>query len=167
MLRAWTWLFFSAITICSGQDRLGEIMTSPEKRSAFEGKMWQGAAASVQGKDARVKNFYFVDKFRSKEFRTGSYQGTKLSSYSDRKFKTRTAPTSAVRNIPKLDRPYQTKEITPRAAPEAGREVATRAMPGVREAQVRGTAQGALDRENAPQQALTIEQVREILNRSK
>jgi hypothetical protein len=114
-------------------------------------------------KEARVSTFYLQQKKQPKQF-----AGTR--DFSARQFPTRSSAMSTARFSSNKEntnsqRTYSTSaERKVRSAPDPSKMTDTRAFAGSRQFLDRGKSQKSLQRRNPP---LTIEQVRELLNKNK
>lgn len=105
-----------------------------------------------------TKDFYTREWTRSKQ---GWGQG-------DKEFATGEANTDPGRTIQKVDEPYGTKDLEQRAAYDAAKQMPTKtAYDASRPFAVKGKAQQALDSQNPPSAPLSVDQVKELLNKSK
>ena len=135
-------------------------------QNSLQEKQFTGGG-TVTMKQARTKSFLFFKKrvpekeFATSDFRAKAFSGTRVSRYQNSE-----AKVSTTRRIPKADVPYSTAAFSAvRAAPEARRAVAVSEFAGSdRPFLVRGKRQKALDQQN---RAMTIDQVRELLNKNK
>ena len=99
------------------------------------------------------KKFGGVKEVRTKEF------GTEAS-----RFASKQASTSSRNKLTKIDAPYPTTAYVTRDTVDTGRPVETNDYAGVREFRVKGKSQKALSAQDRP---LTIDEVRELLNKNK
>ena len=133
------------------------------------GKKSFANAPSFRGKQYSGKRGYLVKKFPSKSFRTRTpWYASRRHFARDSRYDTSSANTDSDRVIQNADRSvaqeqYATSE---RSAARKRASLDTR-WQGTRPFRVRGTKQDSLDRQNAELGKLTIDQVREILNRNK
>ncbi len=132
-------------------------------QSNEQGKKFE-AAGDVLTKSARTKPF-FISR-RSWEKRYGGVQEFPVKEFgtAQSRFATREANTSSRNRLPKVNEPYATAAFVTRAAPDAGKQNATRPYAGNQQAHFVGKSQKALDQQPHP---LTIDEVRELLNKNK
>jgi hypothetical protein len=132
-------------------------------------------------RDAHVKSFYLRDGFTTKEYATNPYTTRNFwSGYF--KFDTKQANLSDRGTFAQASKQFETKAAETRTAMESGKEYATRtyATRDFRGKEARGKDQDRLDREGPAALAgpnalsredsmhvLTIDEVRELLNKSK
>jgi hypothetical protein len=121
---------------------------------------------SVTVKQARTKSFFFFKRRPEKEFPAGSFNAKEFSGTRVSQYQKAEAYVTTKRRIPKADVPYSTAAFASvREATDANKSVdipefgaATRPYLG------RGKSQKALSQQDRP---LTIDQVRELLNKNK
>jgi hypothetical protein len=140
------------------------LYADPTMKNSAEGKMFDTKAFSG-GKQISTREFIYEQKVRPKSFLTWLFGGTKVHSASDKKFATKEANPKGRYEIPNanttLDQPtYQTNESVYADKKYATRDFATR------QTEVRGTAQGSIDAQYQ-KSPMTIEQVRELLNKNR
>ena len=123
------------------------------------------ARGSTTTKQARTKDFYvpgrrFAKPFHTSAFRTKEFGAAKASRYQDSQA---TLPTRT--QIAKADVPYSTATYRHAdAAREATKTVDGSEFSGTRPFLIKGTRQDALSQQDRP---LTIDEVRELLNKNK
>ena len=137
------------------------------------------AAGSV-----RVKDFYFTQKTEPKSFRTREFHGTKSAWMGDFKFSTKEANSSGKYEIPNVGKAAETRTMRVKEARESGRTMATRELPEAnreyRGSLIRPRSQDRLTKQGPAAQAdrtigwqggnlqpLTIDDVRDLLNKNK
>jgi hypothetical protein len=137
-----------------------------------------GATFNGTGK-AFVKDFYFIDRFRPRSFDTRTFFGTKDHWAGDFKFKTNAANLNTSGIIANATKPYGTKTSETKAANESNKESATRTYANSGQWRGRGKSQDRFDRDGPKAQGdssvglqgnmhpLTIEEVRDLLNKNK
>ena len=120
----------------------GEVLTKRVQTKPFwmPRRMWE-------------KKYAGVKEVRTKEF------GTATS-----RFASKEANTTPRNKLTNVDKPIATTAYVTRDTGDIGKTVNTTDYAGVRPFLVRGKAQGALDAQN---RSLTIEEVRELLNKNK
>jgi hypothetical protein len=128
---------------------------------------------------AFVKDFYFIDRFRPRAFDTRTFFGSKDHWAGDFKFKTDAANTNSGKIIVNATKAVDTKTSETKAANESTKESATRTYANSSEYRGRGKSQDRFDRDGPKAQGdptiglqgnmhpLTIEEVRELLNKNK
>lgn len=123
------------------------------------------AAGPVLTKKVPTKPFWVPRRIWEKKYggvrevQPKEFVGTKESQFAKRE-----ANISPRNTLTKLDTPYSTAAYVTRNARENDRTVATSDFTGVRPFLVRGKSQKALDAQN---RTMTIDEVRELLNKSK
>jgi len=115
-------------------------------------------------KKARTKAFYVRDRRAEKQFVTGDFKtkefGTKRSRYQQQ-----AANVASRTTVAKVDTPYPTASYPGvRAARESDKTVEASNYPDTRPFLVRGKSQKSLSAQDRP---LTIDEVRELLNKNK
>mgnify|MGYP006282539989 CR=1 FL=1 len=162
----------------SGELRsLVERIYQPNLNKRYEVKQFEGARRmSAGGREIEKREFYWVRKSLRRDYRTGEFyagreaQGA-AAALERRRFGAGEAYFGAdARQRSPRESQYRTGEYRDgggREAYDAGRRVRTGEVGDAgREFRGRGTAQGILDRLSDPSQALSVQQVREILNRN-
>jgi hypothetical protein len=130
-----------------------------------QNKKFSGDGSASINKRANVGTFFFHQKSRSK-----NYSGTR--DFSTTQFYSQTYrgghgayEVSSQQTVANSKAPYGSQAARGvRDAPQSGKKVASRAYAGNRPFLNEGTNQKSLNRKNEP---LTIEQVRELLNKNK
>ena len=122
------------------------------------------ARGSTTTKQARTKEFYVPTGRFEKQFQTGAFRtkefGTGASRYQDSEAKLRTRT-----EIAKTDVPYSTAAYRHvDAAREGSKTVEVSEVRGTRPFLIEGKSQKALSQKDRP---LTIDEVRELLNKNK
>ncbi len=115
-------------------------------------------------KQAPSKTFYVADRRAEKQFSAGTFRtkafGTKSSRFQDAQ-----APVTTRTEIAKTDAPYSTAAYrAAQTAREADKSAETSEFSGTRPFLIQGKSQKALSQKDQP---LTIDQVRELLNKNK
>jgi hypothetical protein len=166
---AWT-LLIAALCCVRAQDqekKLVDRLLKPDmtlQNDAQNKKFIRDGSASIN-KRANVGTFYVHQKPRSKNF-PGTRDFSTTQFYSQTYRGGRTAyEVSSQRTVANSKATYASQTAHGvRDAPQSGKKVASRAYPGNRPFLNQGTNQKSLNRQNEP---LTIEQVRELLNKNK
>ena len=130
-----------------------------------QNKKFIGDGSASINKRANVGTFYVHRKPRSKDF-SGTRDFSTTQFYSQTYHGGRTAyETSSPQTLANYKAPYANQTARGfRDAPQSGKKVASRAFAGSRLFLDEGKSQKSLNRQNEP---LTIEQVRELLNKNK
>ena len=162
-------VFLVALSCARAQDqesKLVDRLLRPDTtlRNNAQNKQFIADGASIN-KKATVGTFYVQKKsnsksfagtrdFSARQFNSQSFQGTRSAS-----------GISSQQAIGKSRPAYATRTARgPRDAPQSGKKVASGSFAGNRPFLDQGKSQKSLNRQNAP---LTIEQVRELLNKNK
>jgi hypothetical protein len=165
------WVFlFAALCFASGQDqerKLVERLLKPDLtlQNEAQNKKFTGDGSASINKRANVRTFYAQQKTRSK-----SYSGTRdfatSQFYSQTYHNGRGAYDVSSRQTMANSRAIYANQTARgvRDAPQSGKAVASRAYAGTRPFLDEGKSQKSLNQQNAP---LTIDQVRELLNKNK
>lgn len=129
-----------------------------------QNKKFVGDGSASMSKHANVGTFFVHQKTHSKSFGTGDFSTTQFYSQTYHS-KRRAYETSSQQALPNSKAAYANE--TSRGignAPQSGKKVSSRAYAGNRPFLDQGTNQKSLNKKNEP---LTIEQVRELLNKNK
>jgi len=137
---------------------------------------------NAPAKAAIVQEFQAIKPFRAKDFLSGSYQGSKSFWMGEFKFNTTGADIANSgkaqgRVIPHLNEPHPTKALAVTDARESGKRYGVTEY-ATRKSDFRGTSQEKLDKEGPEamksdigwtgnMQTMTLEQVRDLLNKNK
>ena len=163
-------LLLAILCSTSAQDqekKLVDRLLKPDMtlQNDAQNKKFVGDGSASINKRANVETFYVHRKPRSKDFSgTGDFSTTQF--YSQTYHGGRTAhEASSQQTLANSKAPYANQTARDvREAPQSGKKVASRASAGNRPFLNEGTNQKSLNRKNEP---LTIEQVRELLNKNK
>lgn len=138
-----------------------------------------GGGRSFGAKSARSKSFGFEQKFSAGEFRSKEFSGSKSAWMGNFKFSSKEANTRGKYEVPNAGRQVNTKTMPVVDAREGSKAMPTREFAGQRPYLKRGPSQDRFDREgttpmdNRPVgwsgtlQPMTIDDVRELLNKNK
>lgn len=136
-----------------------QTLGNPAQNKSFQG----GKSFSSGSGSARTKSFLFgKSKAQQKSFQTKEFRGK--TTFWSGEYKTNTAQGTAP--FREGNKKSETKTAEVKEAQAADRGYVTRDYE-TRAAQFRGTAQGALDAEYKNREPLSIDQVRELLNKNK
>lgn len=137
------------------------LQANEQTRGFYQGK------SSVQDKTARTGTFYSPNRVQQKEFNTRAYHDGKGYWDGSMKYETKEADTKPkFLGIFPLVKRHETKTAETNAARESDRAYAARDY-NTREFRVRGTAQGAINAEQEKNKGMSMDQVRELLNKNK
>jgi len=163
-------LAFGAVAHAHAQEQERKLLDRVLKpdmtlQNKLQEKQFVGGG-SVQVKPARTKSFLFFKRKPEKEFPTGTYHAREFAGTRESRYAGQQANVSTKRRIPKADVPYSTAAF---AAVRDAREAEKAAdVSEFRDANRpylgRGKSQKALSQQDRP---LTIDQVRELLNKNK
>ena len=163
-------LLLAILCSASAQDqekKLVDRLLKPDMtlQNDAQNKKFIGDGSASINKRANVGTFYVRQKPRSKNF-SGTRDFSTTQFYSQTYRGGRTAyETSSQQKLANSKAPYATQTASGvRDAPQSGKKVASRAYAGNRPFLDQGKSQKSLNRQNEP---LTIEQVRELLNKNK
>ncbi len=159
---------------------LQERISKPDYTKAYDANKGSPSVnRSVQSGKARSKEFSTGD-FRAKDFSTREFASAKPAYLGKSKVITPDAPVKGRNSIPNMDAKAPTRTMAVKEARDAGKTVDTRAsMSSDRPFLVRGRSQDLLDKEKGAPQAmkplgyvgnlktLTVEEIRELLNKNK
>ena len=147
--------------------RMNEILSPNTAKSVPEQtKSFYGGKQFETGSGAElVKPFYFTQIFQAKAFSTKEFTTSKHWE-GDFKFSTKSAATGSRFLIPGIGKSIDTKAAGVKEAPEAGKGYASRNFEDVHEVVMHGASQNGLD-EQQKKAPMTIDQVRDLLNKSK
>jgi hypothetical protein len=176
-------LFFFALVmggsvIAQEQEKTLEqrLLGKPDLGKVFDSRQGStfGSQSFATG-TARVKNFYFTQKFAPKDYDTRAYGGTKSSWLGNFKFSTREAGTTGQYEIPNAAKKADTKTVPVSDARENSKTMSTTAYAkrdrpylGPEANRVHRTvpANGQLGW-SGDLRPMTIDDVRELLNKNK
>jgi hypothetical protein len=160
----------AALCSASAQDqekKLVDRLLKPEMtlQNDAQNKKFTGDGSASLNKRANVGSFYVHRKPRSKDF-SGTRDFSTTQFYSQTYHGGRKAyETSSQQTVANSKAPFADQTARGvRDAPQSGKKVASRSYGGNRPFLNEGTNQKSLNRHNEP---LTIEQVRELLNKNK
>jgi hypothetical protein len=176
-------LLLSAVTFAHAQDQDQKLMDRLLKwnlNASFQAKDKGFTAKSFDNThSAVVKEFLYTEKFKAKDFLTGNYGGSKSFWMGDFKFSSHAAETKGKKVIPNVEKPFETKAANTKTAHEAEKTYAAREFPTSPYVK-RASSHNAFDRAAGPyvtqdelgswkgnMQTMTIDQVRELLNKNK
>ncbi len=128
-----------------------------QNRSFYEGKTFNGTGTGVQ-----LKEFYIAPRSNLKEFPTKAFSSATFAQ-SDITFATKDAST---KKDTRDEKTYETKAAPVKTARESGKAYDTRDYADSHQFIPDGKSQKALDQQRA-QKPMTIDQVRELLNKNK
>jgi hypothetical protein len=160
-------------SVTSGMRMYDRWMRQPSEyeMSSYHGKSFEAGSSSIgktsyfQDKEFHSRTYQGEKDFSTKEFYTSEWGSSKKGWWGSRAFETRQA--SLKRNsAPESEKSVETGTLEQRSARDANKGVETKDLPG-REFAGKGKSQGILDQQNPSKSTLTVEQVREILNKSK
>jgi len=148
--------------------KLEERLTRPDMTlsNAAQNKSFDAAKSFENSTGNRVltKEFFFTRWFRPKEFQTKEFN-SKSYAAADRKLPVSDARTKAeTRDAVKR---YETKAAPVNDARESNKSFATSEYASAREFRGKGKSQKLLDQEYANREPMSIDQVRELLNKNK
>jgi hypothetical protein len=169
------WFGFILILLCAAAEaqeqerKLIDRVLKPNMAlgNAAQNKTFGGAKSFSTGTNAYVKDFYFTEKFSAKSHATSPFRDSRNFWQGDFTFATSDANTKGRFEIPNASKAVDTKTMEVKDARESSKNYATRTYADTGDFRVRGKAQGALDAENAAKPPMTVEQVRELLNKNK
>jgi hypothetical protein len=135
-----------------------------------------GQGQSFNARSAQTSTFQFDQKYSPAKFETREFT-PKTSWFSRLKFWTKDANTRGAHEVPNVNRQAETKTAAVKDARDAGKTVAVRDLPGGDRTYL-GPERAKLDRSVDPNKplpgwtgdkldTLTLEQVRELLNKNK
>ena len=138
----------------------------PETNSSshLQDKSYYGGKSFQQTGAAYTKNFYYTEHYSPKDFSTRSYYGA--TPYSTGKFASHAANTKGEYEIPNAARKADTKTAETKESSDSRKDYATRDY-NAREFRGRGKSQDILDQQKKDQKPMTVDQVREMLNKNK
>jgi len=165
------WTLLTAVLCCShAQDqekKLVDRLLKPDMtlQNDAQNKKFIGDGSTSINKRASVGTFYVHQKPRSKNFSgTRDFSTTQFYSQTYRSGRT-ASEVSSQQTLVTSKSTYSSRAARGvRDAPQSGKKVASRAYAGNRPFLDEGKSQKSLNRQNEP---LTIEQVRELLNKNK
>ena len=142
------------------------------RQGSINPKTFQSGSSTVQ----TDKTFGFLQRFRTKNYETKSFQGGKNFWMGDFKFSTKDAPTKVRNEIPNLQRDLPTSAFATRTLSQADKQAATRQLPDGQRTFL-GKENDKLNVEhnqlrlprwsNDLRELKTVEDVRELLNKNR
>jgi len=132
----------------------------------MQSKAYYGGSSGVSlTKDANVKDFYFIQKFSSKDFDSKQYEAKNFWS-GNFQFATKAANVKTDENAQKV---FASKALPVKDARESGKGYAADSRTyATRESPERGkTSQNHLEEMNKGKEQMNIDQVRDLLNKPK
>ncbi len=133
-------------------------------QNGAQNKKWSGGKVAID-KKANVSTFYFEQKSRTRKFER--VRGVSARQFSaSQSYPTSEASGASSKQLSvNADRTYSTtKTVAAHPVHDSNKETNTQEFSGNRPFVARGKSQKSLERQNDP---LTIEQVRELLNKNK
>lgn len=124
---------------------------------SFSGTSYKGMG------EARVKEFRYVDKFTARSASTRSFSGPESHWNGKLKFGTKD---SALSDRKAETKEFRVKSVDVEDARESGRAYETRDFAGQREASTGAKSQDALDQQHENPEPMSIDQVRDLLNKT-
>ena len=151
------------------ESRIQKIM-HPDRNeaSSFGGKTFYGGSVFQSGAgSAHVKSFHYTENSSlSKSFDTKSFSGA--TPYSTGKFATHGANTKSPYELQGSDKKVDTKTSATKEAAYTGKNyTSTSSYYGTREFRGRGKSQDSLDLQKKDTPAMSIDEVRAVLNKNK
>ena len=147
------------------EQKLLDRLLKPEMslENSAQGKQFTAGGATID-KQARTKSFYVRDRRAEKQFVTGNFS-TKRFRTSSSRYQQQEANVATQTKIQKVDTPYPAPGFRGvGAARESDKMVETSNYRETRPFLGRGKSQKALSQQDRP---LTIDEVRELLNKNK
>jgi hypothetical protein len=170
-VRSWLTLcaFLSLCSLAGAQEqerKLVDRLLRPDAslQNNAQNKKWSGGKVAID-KKANVSTFYVEQKSRTKKFER--VRGVSASSFNaSQSYRVGEAPGASSKQVSvNADRASATtKTVGARPVHDSNKETNTQEFSGNRPFLARGKSQKSLERQN---ESLTIEQVRELLNKNK
>lgn len=156
------------IAIANGQEqerKLLDRLLKPDTtlQNEAQGKQFVPAGGTIT-KTARTKSFFFFQRKPEKQYAGVRNFSAKEFSTQKSRFENQSANLRPRNQLAKLDAPYGTGTYETRSAIDAGKTADSPAYSGVRPFLDKGKSQKSLSAQH-PQ--MTIEEVRELLNKNK
>lgn len=153
--------------------KLMDRINNPDMERVFDAStMTYGAGSTFATKEfqtgkAYIKEFHFVDRVRTKEFATKASQfAEQTATAQGQQFTTREVAENLRNAHRSSDQSYATSTFETRESRDATKVVPTEAY-ATRDYEGQGTRQRELDAQTKAKGNLTIDEVREILNKSR
>jgi len=147
------------------EKRMNEIL-HPDKNSTsfYQNKSFFGGKSYQASNSACVKEFQFNETFSMKSYSTNSYASSPFWA-GNTKFGTSSANTKGRFEIPNITKSVDTKTEATKTSPYSDKTFASR---DYETSQFRGVgkSQKALDQQSAGKKPMTVDQVREMLNKN-
>ncbi|HEY0369700.1 MAG TPA: hypothetical protein VGC85_08900, partial [Chthoniobacterales bacterium] len=128
-----------------------------------QGKQFQ-ASGNILTNSVPTKRFWFFHRSAERQFATNKQVTATSYATNSARVAKQQADTSTRTTSTKVDQPYSTTAFVTRDAPGTGKSVATAQDGEAKPFLGRGKSQKSLD---TPQRPLTIDEVRELLNKNK
>ena len=148
------------------ESRMQKIM-HPDKNAAsnLQDKSFYGGKTFNQTTSpAYTKNFYFTEHYSPKDYSTKSYYG--VTPYSTGKFETHGANTKGNYEIPNASKKADSKTFETKESSSSGKSYSISGYQ-TREFRDKGKSQALFDQQKKEEKPMTVDQVRDLLNKSK
>ena len=159
-------LFSSWASAQETEQRIHRIL-NPDRNQAsnLQSKSFSGGNAFQKSSSASSQTFNFTERYTPKGFVSKSYSNT--TPYSTGKFSSHAANTKGQYEIPVITKKVDTKAVDTRAAPGSGKGYAAATGYDTREFRGRGKSQDIFDQQKKDAKPMTIDEVRELLDKNK
>lgn len=161
-------LFFLSVALVRAQEQEQKLLDrllkpnmslqNPEQSKQFT------AGGEVMTKKSPTRWFFFHKRTEEKQFAGVKEYHAKAFATKQSRFANQQADTSTRNKLTKIDEPYATHTYDTRAARDAGKAASTREYADVRPFLAKGKSQKSLSAQDHP---MTIDEVRELLNKNK
>lgn len=159
------------LLLCSlahAQETEARIQTilHPDKNASsnLQGKSFYGGKSFQQTGYAYTKDYYFTERYHPKDFTTKSWAGG--TSYSTGQFSTHGANTKGEYEIPNAEKKADTPTAATKESSDSGKSYSIHDY-NTREYRGKGKSQDILDQKSKDQKPMSVDQVRELLNKNK
>ena len=158
-------ILFSCSLACAQETeaRINHIL-NPDKNASsnFQDKSFNGGGSFRQTGAANSKSYYVAEHYSPKDYSTKSFAGS--TPYSTGKFAAHDANTKGKYEVPNANKKADAKTAATKDSSDSGKSYSSGAY-NTREYRGQGKSQKVLDQKQKDQKPMTVDQVRELLNK--
>ena len=147
--------------------KLVDRITHPDRNRAsdLQGKSFTGGNAFQKSSSASTQTFNYTERYSPQGFVTKSFSNA--TPYSTGKFSTHGANTAGQYEIPGISKKVDSKPVDTKVASASGKSYTASSVYQAREYRGRGMSQDLFDQRKRDSKPLTLDEVREILDKNK
>ncbi|MEI8342368.1 MAG: hypothetical protein WCH43_12650 [Verrucomicrobiota bacterium] len=163
-------LLFCSLAGAQETDARMQTILHPDKNapSTLQNKSFYGGKSFHSSSPAYTKNFYFTEQYSPKGFTTASYSHSSITPYATRDYSTTSANTKGRYEIPNATKKaVDNKTADTKESSDSNKGYSTREYTNTREYRERGKSQDSFDLKKKDEKPMTVDQVRELLNKNK